>query len=315
MTTRETLVFADEAAWLKAREKDVTSTDVAALFGCSPYLTAFELFHRKAGNVEVTFSGNERTRWGNRLESAIAQGAAEELGLTVEPFKSYMRIAEARMGASFDFITTDRKTLIECKNVDGAQFAKTWLREGDVIEAPAHIEIQIQAQMEVADIDRCFIAALVGGNQLRTVERLRDREVGAIIRAKVEAFWADIAAGRAPAPDFQMDGHTIAKLYANANDDTIDLSGNNRLYALCHEYKAAAADADIASKRKDAAKAEILTLIGQAGKIIVGDYSINATMVQDNPGTLVTPEMIGTYVGGRKGYRNLRIGASKKKVA
>jgi len=100
---REILSFESEAEWLAMRDKDLTSTEAAALFGCSPYATAYELFHRKRGQLVVEFETNDRMVWGNRLETAIALGIAEDHGLIVEPFKVYARIPELRMGSSFDF--------------------------------------------------------------------------------------------------------------------------------------------------------------------------------------------------------------------
>jgi predicted phage-related endonuclease len=40
----------DEA---KFRAEHVGASEVAALFDCSPYLTCFELWHRKAGNIST----------------------------------------------------------------------------------------------------------------------------------------------------------------------------------------------------------------------------------------------------------------------
>jgi predicted phage-related endonuclease len=58
--------------WLQLRTQDVTSTESAALFGMSPYVTQFELWHRKKSGEQPEFKTNERMRWGNRLEAAIA---------------------------------------------------------------------------------------------------------------------------------------------------------------------------------------------------------------------------------------------------
>jgi len=43
-----------------------------------------------------------------------------------------------------------------------------------------------------------------------------------------------------------------------------------------------------------------------------GAYKMSLTMVDENPGKMVTPEMVGTHVGGRKGYVLARIGEVKK---
>jgi hypothetical protein len=66
-------------------------------------------------------------------------------------------------------------------------YHRNWIDDGEGnIEAPEHIEMQIQHQMEVADIDWCCLVALVGGNTQKVhLPRKRDREIGGNIRAKV----------------------------------------------------------------------------------------------------------------------------------
>lgn len=322
---RDIITFENEAEWLAMRERDLTSTECAALFGCSPYATEYELWHRKRGQLVVEFETNDRMKWGNRLESAIAYGIAEDYGLIVEPFKVYMRIPELRMGSSFDFkivgivegfsgnetyrdlFREHGPGIMEIKNVDGLAFKRGWIADGDDMEAPPHIELQVQHQQEVADIEWTMIAPLVGGNTPRPFARVRNREYGAMIQAKIAEFWAKVDSGKAPDPDFEKDGGTIAKLLANDNGEEVDMTGNNRLVELIAEYTAADTDEKAAKKRKDAAKAECLLIIGEAKKVIGTGFSISAGSVKASQGTLVTPEMVGTYVGGRSGYRGFRV--------
>lgn len=292
---RETIAFKSEAEWLAAREKDITSTEAAALFGAGAYVkTPYELYHLKAGTFPAPeFEGNDRTRWGNRLEDAIARGIAEDLGLIVEPFKVYMRIPEVRMGSSFDFQIVgiveghdDNEArrmfiehgpgIMEVKNVDGLQFKRSWLDDGETVEAPVHIEFQTQHQLEVADLNWAIIAPLVGGNTPRPVIRVRDTDVGTSIRTKITEMWQRINAGAEPAPDFTKDGATIAQVYRDTDGSSVDLSGNNRLAALCRTYKAAGADEKAAKEIKDAAKAEILTIIKHAKTIATANGKISA---------------------------------------
>jgi predicted phage-related endonuclease len=292
---RETIVHATEAEWLAARKQDITSTEAAALFGAGVYVkTPYELYHLKAGTFPAPeFEGNERTRWGNRLEDAIARGIAEDLGLIVEPFKVYMRIADVRMGSSFDFkivglvdghednearrmFAEHGPGIMECKNVDGLQFKRAWIDDGETIEAPVHIEFQVQWQLEVADLGWSIIAPLVGGNTPRPIIRIRDRDTGDAMRAKACEFWQRINAGAAPEPDFTKDGETIAQVYRDNDGSSVDLSDNKRLAELCRAYKAAGADEKAAKERKDAAKAEILTIIKAAKSIAYAGGKISA---------------------------------------
>lgn len=292
---RETITYRTEAEWLAARKQDVTSTEAAALFNAGVYTkTFYELFHLKAGTIAPDeFDGNERTRWGNRLEDAIAYGVAEDLGLVVEPFKVYMRIADARMGSSFDFkivglvdgadenearemFRQHGPGIMEVKNVDGLQFKRAWVDDGETIEAPVHIEFQVQAQLEVADLGWSIIAPLVGGNTPRPVIRVRDRDAGEAIRNKIVELWQRIHAGNEPEPDFTKDGATIAQVYRDNDGTSVDLSHDAHLAELCRAYKAAGADEKAAKERKDAAKAEILTIIQRAKSIAYAGGKISA---------------------------------------
>lgn len=327
--TRETIEFANEAEWLAERDKDLTSTEAAALFGCSPYSTEFELYHRKAGQLANDFKDNDRTRWGRRLENAIAEGVAEDLGLIVEPFKVYMRIPELRMGSSFDFKVIGLREdwdgsdetyrdlfrkygpgIMEVKNVDGLAFRRGWIA-GEEIEAPPHIELQVQHQLEVADMPWAIVAPLIGGNTPQPFYRMRDHEIGAAIRTKVAELWSRIAANNPPAPNFYEDAEAISRIYVNSNDNSVDMTDNDHLAALCAEYKAAGNDEKEAKARKDAIKAEILTIIGDAGKALAAGFTISAGTVAENPGKLITEDMVGQRIGGRRAYRNVLITPKK----
>lgn len=292
---RMTLTPATEAEWLAMRKQDLTSTECAALFGSSPYMTEFELYHRKAGTLPVDdFTDNDRMKWGSRLEGAIAMGIAEDCGLIVEPFKTYVRIPALRMGSSFDFKIvgladgfkgdeTARAMfrrlgpgIMEVKNVDGLAFKRTWLDDGEQIEAPPHIEFQVAHQLEVADLGWSLLAPLVDGNTPKAIIRERDRELGVLIAQKVTAFWARVGAGQPPQPDFANDADAISKLYRDNDGSHGDFSDNFKLVGLCIAYKAAAAEAKAAEDRKKAAKAEILTLIQAHKSATTNGFNISA---------------------------------------
>lgn len=323
---RQFLTFNTEAEWLTMRAADITSTETAALFDCSPYSTRYNLFHTKTGQLEVEFELVDRIKWGNRLEAAIAYGIAEDVGLVVEPFKVYARIPELRMGSSFDFkiigldetytgadetyrdaFRENGPGIMEVKNVDGLQFRRGWIADGNIQEAPPHIELQVQHQQETADMEWTLIAPLVGGNTPVPFLRLRDRAIGRAIIDKVGEFWHMVDTGKAPDPDFTQDGDTIARLLYQDNGEVIDMSDNERLKALIALHEAASTEYKAADDKKSAYKAEILTLIGLSKKVIVPGFSISAGTTKDSAGTLITPAHIGQRVGGRSGYRQMRI--------
>jgi len=294
----------------------VTSTESAALFGMSPYVTQFDLWHRKRTGDVPEFKTNERMKWGNRLEAAIAHGIAEERGWKIKPLKSYWRDPIARLGSSFDFVITnlaDDYAHLEIKNVDALAFRDGWLEHDDgTIEAPEHIEVQVQHQMAVSGFKRSFIGALIGGNRMVVIERNRDEEVIAAIRRAVADFWRSIEENREPLPVMPDDAAALIRLNRYAEPGKIlDASSDEEIASLVRAYQGAATRESQAKEDKEAAKAMLFAKIGDAEKVLIPGFSVSAGMVADTPGTLITADMVGTYTGARKGFRSLRITAKK----
>src|SRR5690606_11437457 len=112
---------------------------------------------------------------------------------------------ELKLGSSFDyeFILDGEKHILEIKNVDGLVFRNEWLEDEDGnLEAPLHIELQVQQQMMLSGIKKAWICALVGGNKAVILKREADPEMFEMIKIKTEAFWKSIKEEKAPEPDF-----------------------------------------------------------------------------------------------------------------
>jgi len=300
----------DEAHWLDLRTTVLTSTEVAALFDQSPYMTAFELWHRKAGRLDSAFEESERTRWGTRLQDAIAMGVAEDNGWKVRRMDEFAILPELRAGSSFDFCLTDGESnaptaLLEIKNVDHWIAKEGWIveRDGtdDYIEAPVHIEMQIQHQMLVSDVPLCYLAALVGGNRILLSERTPDPVVQTAIRDAIAEFWASVDAGVAPAPDFERDAKVVHRLYGYAESGKLTEASEKVAALAVEQAELGRAIKELETKR-DAVKAEILTEIGDAEKVTWEGGSISAGMVSET-------EVSYT----RKAYRNFRVNIKKPK--
>lgn len=311
----EVIQIESREQWLAARAKDITSTEIAALYGLSPYITEFELFHNKRDNVRTQITENERMTWGNRLEAAIAYGAAEDMGWDISKMDVYMRDAEARIGSSFDYkiVSGDNAPgVLEIKNVDGLMYRKNWIDDGaGNIEAPEHIELQIQHQMEVCGFEWCALVALVGGNEQKVIFRKRDRDIGKDIRAKVAEFWDRVDNNRAPTPDYVADADYIIKQLHSTAEEGMIAQSDTDLDELIERYAFLSRAITEQTGLRDATKAQILERIGKASKVISPLGTISCGMTKASPGKLVTPEMVGTYIGARDGYRSFRFNQAK----
>lgn len=307
----------DRAHWLELRKPVVTSTEVSALFGLSKYQTALELALLKTGQIDDNFQENERTKWGTRLESAIAHGMAQEFGVNVEHEPKFATLDECRLGASFDFAITgvndapcdDQRLrimfgkygngLMEVKNVDRLIFMNEWTDT----DAPAHIELQIQVQMMCYGARWGAITAMVGGNTAHVLVRELDDEVAASIISKIDDFWDDLSLGVMPPASYPEDAEVIRRLYNYAEPDKVfDAQTDTRVAELCAKYVQAGAAMKTAEDEKNTLRAELLQIIGDAERVLVPGYSFNAAMR--------APTEVKAYM--RAGYRDFRVTRKKE---
>jgi len=300
--------YTTEEEWLNHRLDDITSTDVSALFGLSPYTTEYEVFYNKKNRINPDFAETDRMKWGKRFEDVIAQGVAQDLGLTVEPLKVYMRHSTVKgMGSSFDYAIVghqDGPGLMEIKNVDARIYRDKWSDS----EAPAHIETQVQHQMEVADAAWCLIVAMSGGNDPRVIRRERDRDIGKALCKRVSKFWRDVESDNIPTPDYIKDAEFIIGLHRSAGVNLLEVDTESAVYKLLVDYEHLSAEARSYEALTKAKKAEILDVIGDDyNKVKGGEFTLSCGTTKDTPPTIITPEMVGTEIGGRKGYRMCKL--------
>lgn len=264
--------------WLALRTHDITSTEVAALFGCSPYMTAFELFHRKKSRVTVQLplEDSERMKWGSRLQDSIAHGLAEDSGFAIRRMDEYMRLPGLHIGASFDFsIESPELAILEVKNVDALQYKEKWIVDDDHIEAPEHIEFQLQAQLAVSGREVGYIGALTGGNRGVLIRRAANKEVHEAIYVKVAEFWRRVAQNDPPPVDYQRDFGIIKELYSKSIEGkVIEAPEGVGMYASM--YREISEQIKMLEAKKNEVRARILERIGDASKVTGNGFTISA---------------------------------------
>lgn len=300
---REFISIESEEQWLAERAKDVTSTGMAALFGLSPYTTKFEMYHAHKSGLHLPFDENDRVKKGKRMEMHAAEEVALKLDAAVKKIDWYARIPNERMGSSFDYELTmpdGELVLLELKAVDHFRHKETWLDD----EAPPHIEIQLQHQLECADkYDHGVIAAFTGIYDFTLYERERDRDMGQALRRAARAFWEDVDVGREPSVDFSRDQSVLDLLYKSAGGEPIDATKDVELDALIAKHVRLGREIKIMDEDRDATKAQIHRKLENAGGAWTENGKVITKWTKDSVGTLVTSDMVGTYIGARKGYR------------
>jgi predicted phage-related endonuclease len=265
--TLDIIPITSREQWHAERAKDVTSTQVAALFDASPYLTHLELWHQKANGYFEEFVADDRVRWGDRLEAAIADGVAEELNLAgMAKANFYHRDTALRLGASFDFEAQDdngQRVLVEVKNVDAWEFREKWNGEGDSLMAPPHIELQVQTQLMLRWSARyAIIAVLVGGNTLHTLRRERDDELAEEIRNRVFAFWRSVEAHQPPPADYVRDADLLLS-HVYSRTDGREIEADAAIEGMVEQWLKAKAAAELVRPLQ----AHIAEMVGTASRV------------------------------------------------
>lgn len=323
-----------EKEWRELRHLHVSSTESSALFGLRPYSTAFELAVSKKEPLRE-FESNERMSWGLRLQEAIAKGISEDYGVKVRRVRGYAVNPNCNMGASFDYeivgikdkepimtvsgvpIVPDYEDnilqemyadlgpgILEIKNVDAYIFKQQWKTEDGQLEAPAHIEIQVQHQLHCIERAWGCMGVLVGGNDAQLVLRERDQEVGNSIERKVSEFWALLGQNGMPPVKLPEDVEIIRRLYMGSTPGKIlDLQDNTEMKDWCKSYRDAMESRDMWESARKSIGARILMKIGDAEKVLVEGYGISANTVGECE--------IAAYT--RAKYRNLTVREKKVK--
>jgi len=303
--------------WLENRLLDVTSTEVSCLFDLNPFKSQFQLYNEKKEKFVESFD-NSRMYWGRKLEKSIAEGCAEELGFDIEPFNVYISNTKTRMGSSFDYKITsgDEVGIMEVKNVDFLAYKDKWEDDGEgTIVAPPVYELQLQHQMEVADINWGCIVALVGGNTMKVVKRDRDRAIGEMLRTQVHHFWDRIKLGMPPDIDFENNSQYLIKNVFNQTDPSLILSSDENLDKLIDDYLTLNKAHKDNEKQLKGLKAQIFEASNGAVKIISDNGTVHCGMTKGSKGTFITKDMVGTYINAKNPYRQLRITQPKPQGA
>lgn len=298
----------DDAHWKELRAQHVGGSEIAALFGEHAQLTRWELWHVKKGLLPAAdLSDNDRVFWGSILEPAIAQGIAAKTGWKIRKVRRYHScLPDLGLGASLDFeiVAHDRGAgVLEIKTADWL-VAKRW-EDGS---PPLAYELQLQSYMGCTGRKWGVMGVLVGGNDLRLFEYERRPKTIEIIRKEVAEFWRSIAENKPPKPDFARDSEAVVKLYSTVTEGkVVDLSGSNRLPELIADYLRGGAEEKSGKATREAARAEIFSVIGDAEVATCGSFRIAAGSVAAKPDRLITADMVGQTLKGKAGYRSIRI--------
>lgn len=254
--------------WLDLRKSFVGASEVAAIFDAHPYISHYELWHEKSGLYKKPNLEEERIFWGNQLEDSIANGIASLKGLSIKKrgFESLQYHPSIKGFAStLDFEIEAMEGLegpgvFEIKNVDWLSFKSKYLLEGDNVQAPLYVEIQLQAQMAVTGYQWGLCGILVGGNTAYLIPRKRSEKAIKQIEQAITHFWGTVEKGQKPNPSKENDYKITLEAYEPVDESVTPLEDS--INPKLAEYLKANATQTELTKLKGVLKAEILERLG-----------------------------------------------------
>ncbi|MBN9441135.1 YqaJ viral recombinase family protein [Bosea sp. (in: a-proteobacteria)] len=292
----ERIPASDRATWLKLRERDVTASAAAALLGAHPFMTPFELWQLKAGKISEDPEISPAMERGTLLEPvAVKLLQSRRPDWTVKHNSGrdqvYWRDPERRIGATPDVLIDDDGVfgIVQIKSVEPMVFREKWLLDGKlgtpaswVVEPPLYVVIQALVEAKLTGAQAAYVAPLVvmHGLEMPLVpvpihEGAWDRVVD-----EVSSFWASIAAGEEPEPDWRKDAALLNELGRTDNGREIDLTGDNMMPDLL-ERRLAAKDRIKADEAiVEECDGEIIAKLGEFERAHVPGWSLKRPTIK-----------------------------------
>lgn len=283
------LHFPYEKDWLAQREKDVTSTEVAALFGLHPHKSRWRLWMEKAGRLESDFEASDYTEWGRELQLPVAMKICRDNGWTGKDLTGfYYHDEELRGGASMDVLALCEERgrgILEVKIAEAFSKENGWT---DTM-TPLDKEFQIQDQMHLAakagePFDWGVIGTLGKRQSTRLYFRTYDAKLGQRIDDELGSFWRSIQEDRPPEPDYAVDAADLYSLAPAVREgEGCNLSGDEKAVALMtqwdiidKELKPLREKIKPLEKQKKKIEAEVHAIMGDREKATIAGFTVRA---------------------------------------
>lgn len=286
------------------RQSVVGAAEVAALFDASPWVTRYELYHRKRGTIatpdfNAVIDGkpeNERVYFGVKLEPIVIEAACERWGYVPEHTPERLTNGKGLGGHPDRIVVCPERGrgILEAKTVDWL-IEKSW---GD--EPPLHYLLQAQAYAGLAGTAWCDIVWLTSGNRLSRHQEPFRPALFAEIERRVAAFWDDVREGREPPVDYTRDGKTLVEVLGDPTEELADLRDDLTAEQWAMDFAAGKAMRDAGEAQMEAAKTRLIERIGTAGKALLPSFRLAANRTKDTPDRVAKE---GEIIKGRRGYR------------
>jgi len=246
----------------------VSASQVPALFGQSPYMTRWMLWHafRARDLSMIEPAENERMWWGKMLQPIILAATAREFKLDIVENVANQYRQRGSVGATIDGLTSAPDLgpiVVEAKGIDWLRWRDTWTATA----AAPHVEIQTQINMWAAGAEHGIIAACVGGNSPIFHRRELNRELIERCEEEARLFLESVRDGKEPDPlGSPLELPMMAQLYPVINPiEVVEDLEDKELPRIIREFDRARREHGAYGRLQDQMKALILGKAKTAG--------------------------------------------------
>jgi putative phage-type endonuclease len=223
--------------WLKARRLGIGGSDVAAILGLSPWVTAYEVFLDKRGQLPLAANDSGPLRWGRLLEPVLKQEYGHRTGFAVATVPMLRSHHHPFMLANLDGLVTQGpgwwavpdSRVVEFKT---ARSDWDWGEDGSD-GVPLYYLLQVQHYMLITGCTLADVAVLIGGSDFRILHVVADAELQAMLLQAELEFWTRVENNDPPPPANIADARRRWGALADrglliANDKDLELVHNLR---------------------------------------------------------------------------------------
>ena len=249
---------ANHEEWLALRKCYIGGSDAAAVVGLNNFSSPYSLWAEKTGRIHG-FEGNLATEVGAFLEEFVAQKFAQETGKKVRKRnQSFLNSLYPFAIANIDREIVGEDAGLEIKTTDSLNLKR--FKGG---EYPANYYCQCVHYMAVTGKKRWYLAVLIGNKEFKwfTIER-DEAEIAALMTAEA-AFWEYVKTDTPPPVDgFKATTDAVNSIYADSNDNVVDLYGHRSDLA---QYIALKQQIKELEKMRDEASNRVKAFMGESG--------------------------------------------------
>jgi len=249
--------------WLKARKEGIGGSDASSALGFNPYRSSISVYlekvdyaHSKNKSEIIDLSINQDDEYaneevsykmelGNKLEDFVAREFSLKTGKKVRNINGILKNDKYPFAlANIDRAVVGEKAFLEC-TVTNSYGKKMWQKE-----VPIHYQIQVFHYMAVSGATHCYVAALIGNEELVIHKLDRDEEIINEIMKLEEMFWEQCVLGESlPAPDGSSDYSKILQgVYKDSKDEELILFEKENFLNRYYEVVGLAKELDIERK-------------------------------------------------------------------